>query len=368
MDQIDVKKILLDYKSQGKKFIGIFPHQLIPLELIHAFDVHLIIFSLAGNEEICTLGTDYLTAATCPFARVCIGHFENGNEIYSNLDAVIGLNYCNGELAAVDYMKVYFKKPNIKFTFPASMSDNGKMYFLNQFNILKSQLEAFLNKRLVKENLDHSIEIYNRCRKKLRGFKSQIGMGSLYQDILNELNLIGPEKFLENDYEQKIKEFEINQNGIDILFLGSFVGSGDNILKTIEENGLNIVLNQSESILFSEKDVLKDDSINDTTDYYFTNNYSFQNLADYYITNNYSFRMILDNKKIENIIQEYKKGSFKAVIYHVLKFCDFYIASTAEFKRIMAENNIPTLILERDYVENLGQLSTRIEAFKEMIT
>ena len=353
LDQINVNNILLDYKSQGKKILGIFPHQLIPLELIHAFDVHPIIFSLAGNEEVCTLGTDYLTPATCPFARVSIGHFENKNEIYSNMDAIIGLNYCNGELAAVDYMNVYFNINNIQFTFPATTSENGKLYFQNQIKNLKEKLEKLLNKRLISEDLDFSIQLYNKCRKKLRDIKSKIGMGSLFQEIINEFYLIGPEKFLENNHVEAINQHETNPNGEDILFLGSFVGSGDKILNTIEENNLNIILNQSESIFYSDIDVKKDDLIKD--------------LADYYFTNNYSFRMILDNTKIENIIQEFKKGSFKAVIYHVLKFCDFYVASISDFKQVMAENDIPTLILERDYVENLGQLSTRIEAFKEML-
>ena len=210
-----------------------------------------------------------------------------------------------------------------------------------------------MNKVISEDGLKQSINLYNKVRRSLQNIKLKIGMGSQFQDLIHKFFLFGPERCIE-EIEALQNEPQIDRNGADVLFLGSFVGYGDEILNVIEENQINITKNMSESIFYSEKEVENEDPM--------------RNLADYYITNNYSFRLMYNDDKIEKIIQEYKSGSFRAVILHILKFCDLYVGEISKFKEIMAENGIPILILERDYSQNLGQLNTRIEAFKEIIS
>jgi len=354
LELLEIKNYLIKIKSENGRIIGIFPHQMIPLELIHAFNTNPLVLSFAGNEDICSLGTEYLTPATCPFARVCLGLLENNFDIYSNLDAIIGFNYCNGDLCAGDYIYKYFNIPYIDFAFPTRVSNHGKLYYLNQVKKLQKSLEQFLNKTVQEENLRQSIRLYNQLRKKLQKIKSKIGMGSRFQALIHNFYLFGPEKCIQEIDTINQIDTKLDKNGVDILFLGSFVGYGDKILNVIEDNKINIKKNQSESIFYFEKEVKNDEPI--------------RNLADYYITNNYSFRLMNNDDKIKQIIREYEEGNFKAVILHILKFCDLYVGEISKFKSIMAENEIPTLILERDYSENLGQLNTRIEAFREIIS
>ena len=55
-----------------------------------------------------------------------------------------------------------------------------------------------------------------------------------------------------------------------------------------------------------------------------------------------------------------------AVVHHSLQFCDPY---TIEAFRIEKEIDVPFLSIETDYSqEDVGQLSTRIEALIEMIS
>lgn len=55
----------------------------------------------------------------------------------------------------------------------------------------------------------------------------------------------------------------------------------------------------------------------------------------------------------------------KGVIYHTIKFCDFYGFEYAEIKDKL---EVPVLKIETDYTtQSLGQLTTRIEAFAETI-
>ncbi len=61
--------------------------------------------------------------------------------------------------------------------------------------------------------------------------------------------------------------------------------------------------------------------------------------------------------------QLYNDPSIKGIIYHTIKFCDFYSFEYADIKQNMS---VPILKIESDYtVQSSGQLRTRLEAFAE---
>lgn len=63
--------------------------------------------------------------------------------------------------------------------------------------------------------------------------------------------------------------------------------------------------------------------------------------------------------------QLYNHPNLKGIIYHTVKFCDFYSFEYAQVKR---EAAVPLLKIESDYtLQSSGQLLTRLEAFAESI-
>lgn len=63
--------------------------------------------------------------------------------------------------------------------------------------------------------------------------------------------------------------------------------------------------------------------------------------------------------------QLYHDPNLRGIIYHTVKFCDFYSFEYAELKQHAA---VPLLKIESDYtVQSSGQLLTRLEAFAESI-
>lgn len=63
--------------------------------------------------------------------------------------------------------------------------------------------------------------------------------------------------------------------------------------------------------------------------------------------------------------QLYQDPSLKGIIYHTVKFCDFYSFEYADIKNY---TDLPILKIESDYtVQSSGQLSTRLEAFAESL-
>ena len=61
----------------------------------------------------------------------------------------------------------------------------------------------------------------------------------------------------------------------------------------------------------------------------------------------------------------YQDPSLKAIVYHAMKFCDY---SQMEYRENMGSFPVPTVRIETDYtLQGDGQLSTRLEAFRETI-
>ena len=63
--------------------------------------------------------------------------------------------------------------------------------------------------------------------------------------------------------------------------------------------------------------------------------------------------------------QLYQDPSLKGIIYHTVKFCDFY---SFEYADIKGHTDVPLLKIESDFtLQSSGQLSTRLEAFAESL-
>lgn len=63
--------------------------------------------------------------------------------------------------------------------------------------------------------------------------------------------------------------------------------------------------------------------------------------------------------------QLYQNPNLKGIIYHTVKFCDFYSFEYADIRQHAA---VPILKIESDYsVQSSGQLATRLEAFAESL-
>ena len=59
----------------------------------------------------------------------------------------------------------------------------------------------------------------------------------------------------------------------------------------------------------------------------------------------------------------YNDPNLKGIIYHTVKFCDFY---SFEYAQVKQNITVPLLKIESDYtVQSSGQLLTRLEAFAE---
>ena len=159
-----------------------------------------------------------------------------------------------------------------------------------------------------------------------------------------------------------------SKDSVDIFLTGCSIFIGDYLIDLIEESGGDIkyfdtwIGDAYFSQVFEEEEITSNDDPLDFFVYRFKNNKNGDHTVPHYFENKVS--------QIKEIIKEHqkKKGRKLGVINHIIKFCDHINIFQSFLKKELQEEGIQVLNLERDYSRaNRGQLSTRVEAFMEMM-
>jgi len=210
---------------------------------------------------------------------------------------------------------------------------------------------------------------YNILKKKLLEISNLTLNGSQKLKIFHKAMLYGPVILpeLDNIILEQLQT-QISEESKDILLTGCSIFIDDYLNDLIEEGGGNVVFFDTwvgfnyyyqiidEKVLNASKDSI------DLLTHRFEKN----------IYGDHSVPNFLERKvsHIENFSINYEKKTGKkiGVINHIIKFCDHMSIMSSHLKNQLKEKGIYVLNLERDYSRaNRGQLSTRIEAFLEMM-
>lgn len=370
----DYTKFLREKKEEGKKIIAFISHDNIPEELFDAAGFIPLRLIFAGNDELQDASHDYLPPSTCAFAQSCIGLFSLKPNHYrfrflELIDYFVVSNHCVSDICTSEIISKYFNIPRLNFYVSYTTTANSLKYFKLELKDLKDQLEEITGIQIKDEDILASIKKYNDFKKKLVEFNDLEIKGSVKLKMIQKAILFGPEILTE--LEDSIMQFQENQtknNTKDIILTGCSIFINDFLIDLIEEAGGNIVFFDTwigsnyfsqvfdDRTLFSIKDPIE------LLTHRFNHNYS----GDHSVPN------FLENK-ISQIMEFYQKylnqtGKKLGVINHIIKFCDHMSLMSPHLKSRIQEKGVFVLNLERDYSRaTRGQLSTRIEAFLEMM-
>ncbi len=365
---------LKEKKQEGVKIVAFLAHDNIPEELIDAAGFFPLRMMFGGDDELMEASHDFLPPSTCAFAQSCIGLFSTKPNNYRFLDLVdyfIVSNHCVSDICASEIITKYFNISRLNFYVPYMTNESSLKYFKIELQNLKEKLEDIIGKKISDEKLFESIKKYNDFKKKISQVNDLEILGSEKLNIIQKAILYGP-TFLP-DLEKYIEEVKNNppQNlGLskDILFTGCSIFINDNLIDLIEEGGGNIVYFDTWIGNHYYSQVIDDDSINsnknplDLLVLRFKNN----TCGDHSVPNFLQQKVSL----IDNYSKNYTKKTGKklGVFNHIIKFCDHISLMSSFLKNELQEKGIQVLNLERDYSRaNRGQLSTRIEAYLEMM-
>lgn len=359
-----------ELKETGKKVVGVFCTYT-PLEIIYAAGLIPVSLCSSSNEAIRYAEVD-LPKNLCPLIKASYGVAVSDTCPYFYFaDLIVGETTCDGK------KKMYELMGKIKDTYILHLPQNyleesSLQLWINELNKFKKTLEEKFNVIITNEDLHTAIRFGNEERKNLKEFfelgkllpvpLSGSDMSAVYEGFGFNFNRMQKN----NDLKLKTKEIYDKWNKElkgkktkrpRILITGCpVIGVREKILKTIEKAGGDIVVYENCGGV-REKLQLIDESID-----------PMEAIARKYL--NISCSVMTPNPKrfedLDLLIDEYKVDG---VIEIVLQACHtFAIEATSVSKFVMEKKNKPYLYIESDYSMNdIGQVSTRIEAFLEIL-
>lgn len=370
----DFSLFLKQKKQEGIKIVAFLAHDNIPEELIDAVGFFPLRMMFGGNDDLMTSSHDYLPPSTCAFAQTCIGLFSIKPTEYNFLDFVdyfIVSNHCVSDICASEIISKYNNIPRLNFYVSYTKNENSLKYFKLELQDFREQLEKISGKKISDEILLRSIKKYNSFKKILSELYDLEMLGSKKLKIIQKALLFGPD--YSDELEKEIEKIKTNpplrsQDLKSILLTGCSIFINDELIDLIENGGGNIVFfdtwigNHYNSQIIEESQINNSKNPLDLLVYRFKNNLYGDHSVSNYLKNKISL--------IEEFYRNYqeKTGQKLGVINHIIKFCDHMSLMSSFLKNKLQEKGIQVLSLERDYSRaNRGQLSTRVEAFLEMI-
>lgn len=360
-----------ELKETGKKVAGVFCTYT-PLELIYAADMVPVSLCATTEDSIKYSEAD-LPKNLCPLIRSSYGFAVSDTCPYFYFsDIIIGETTCDGKKKMYELMGD-FKDVHV-MQLPQNNTDELSLkLWTNEIYKLKRRLEDTFGVEITDEKLREAIRLGNEERKNLRKFfelgklnpspLSGVTMSSTQDGFGFNFNRKEKNEMLvqktEEIYEIWEKEFKGKKSTKPrILITGCPVGGvREKILTTIENAGADIVAYENCSGV-REKLTLIDETIENPI----------EAIAKKYL--NISCSVMSPNKKrfedLDMLIDEYQVD---AVIEIVLQACHTFAVESTKVKKFVTETKgKPYMYIESDYSMNdIGQVSTRIEAFLEMI-
>ena len=360
-----------ELKESGQKVAGIFCTYT-PQEVIYA--AGLIPVSLcATTEDSIKYAERDLPKNLCPLIKSSYGFAVSDTCPYFYFsDIVIGETTCDGKKKMYELMGD-FKNVHVMQLPQNNHNELSLKLWTNEIYKLKRKLEETFDVEITEEKLWNTIKMGNQERRNLRKF---FELGKLNPSPLSGVTMSGTQDAFGFNFNREEKNKSIVEKTKEvyemwekelkgkkskrprILITGCPVGGiREKILTKIEEAGADIVVYENCSGV-REKLELIDETMDNPIDA----------IAKKYL--NLSCSVMSPNEKrfrdLNMLMDEYQVD---AVIEIVLQACHTFAVESTKVKKFVTEKKRkPYMYIESDYsMTDVGQVSTRIEAFLEMI-
>ena len=357
-------------KESGAKVVGAYCTYT-PLEIIYAAGLVPVSLCSSSNDAIRHAEID-LPKNLCPLIKASYGVAVSDTCPYFYFaDLIVGETTCDGK------KKMYELMGKVKDTYilqlPQRYDDEASFkLWLNELYKFKNELEKRFEVSITEEKLREAIRIGNIERENLKSF---FELGRLNPIPLSGADMSAIQEGFGFNFEREKRNADLKLKTIEIykkwekelkgtkskrpriLITGCpVIGVREKILKAIEKAGGDIVVYENCSGV-REKMELIDENID-----------PMEAIARKYL--NVCCSVMSPNPKrfneLDSLIDEYEVDG---VIEIVLQACHtFAIEATSVNKFVSEKKNKPYMYIESDYsMEDSGQVSTRIEAFMEIL-
>ena len=332
-----------------------------PEEIILA--ANMIPVRLFGNP---TIGIDkaneHVPPTHCVWARNILEQAINGLD--ADIKGVITTHGCDCTNREFD---IWLEFVNLEFLFflnaPLKRNETALNFYIQDIKELISQLEDKFNISITSEKISGAIKLLNKIRILLReisSFRAEMKMlGSEFHALVKKVQQSDKDKMV-GILESKLEEIKVRKpfpknNLKKVLLTGSVIDDTE-FIKFLEEVGFQITI---DDICLGTKYFWNE--VDETGD-------PIKALAKYHLSKpiySTKFPSYERFKTIKDLAENYKVDG---IINVAQKFCEPVLYSHPYFNKKFKELGIPYLFVEMEYNrESYKQLTTRFEAFKEII-
>lgn len=321
----------------------------------------------ATSDETIPAAEQDLPKNLCPLIKSSYGFGKTDKcPFFFFSDLVVGETTCDGKKKMYEYMGE-FKSVHV-MELPNCPTEEGVAMYRKEIIRMKEKLEEIFGVTITEEDIRRGIRVKNAERSTLKRLYSVMKADPAPISGMDLLNTLIGTTFNFNREEipaqmdaliEKIKaEGGARQKQPRILITGCPMGGATmKVVQAVEDNGGVVVCYENCSGVKSMEENV-DESLPDV----------YEALARKYVNIGCSVMTPNDNRirLLDRLIDEYQVDG---VIDMELQACHTYAVESLRIKRFVnGEKKIPYMSLETDYSQaDVGQLSTRIAAFIEML-
>lgn len=366
-------KEMLDAKEEGKakKIVGSFCLY-VPEEIIQAAG-GISVGLCSGADWATDKVEEHLPRNTCPLIKSFTG-FKLGQvcPYIESADLVVGENTCDGKKKAYEFFGT--QKPMYIMDVPNVKSDTTRAMWREQVRNLAKRVEQETGVEITAESLSAAIKVANAKRRALQrlsatraadpvpisGLDSLLTVQAAFMD--DPVRLTGAVNDMADECEQRVAEGvgAAPKGAKRILYTGTPMAVPNwKLFTLIEKAGAVVVGEECCTGSRYYKDLV--DESGTTVDQ------MLDAIADRYYGINCAIFTPNDGR-VEDVMQMAKDLHADGIIDCSLQFCTIYEMEAFGLEKAAQDAGIPYMHITTDYSnEDSGQLTTRIEAFLELI-
>lgn len=362
---------LVSHREKGGTVIGTFC-TFVPEEIVIALGGACI--GLCGGAEVATETVEsVLPRNTCALIKSSFG-FKAGRlcPYIECCDLVIGETTCDGKKKYYEILDLYH--PTYVMELPQRKGEGGRRLWRDEVRAFAARLEELTGQELTLEKLREAVGIVNAKRQALlrlaevRKASPPVisGKDAL---LINQIAFYDePRRFAKqvNELCEELERRAASGKGarpVDaprILLSGCPMAIPNwKVPHILESAGAAIVMEELCTGIRYFRNLVDDSagSVEGLLDA----------IADRYLDIDCAV-FTPNSERLDHILELARDYRVDGVVYYALQFCDPYTIEAFGVREALEEAGLPFLYIETDYSqEDTGQISTRVEAFLEML-
>jgi predicted CoA-substrate-specific enzyme activase len=339
-----------------------------PVELLQASGAAFTRLLKCGSPDVVSRGELITKSVFCDLTKSILGHFETKDPLFATLDQVYTFYTCDSMRAISQAIDNFYKLSRGYIVPRNSDAEASRTFFRGEILHFQKDLEALTGKPIAAEELARNIRLYNRIRSVIRSIsalrKREIPplSGRDFLDVARSFHFVPPDRLLpllEETYEKLSARPAFGEKPLRILVSGGVAADGDRRILDLLEGQLKArVVVEDHCTGYSAFHHDTDEALD-----------PYQAVANAYLDQAPCARQVPLDRRVEHATSLAREYKVDAVLFSYLKFCPCYGLAKNKFVKAFEALGLPVLELATDYsLGDLGQLSTRLGAFVEVLT